>query len=113
MVPNYIYRLYLKVNKYFYQINQESNNVSGNLQKEAVNIEKQLGIINFLKKIRQAEIVGSVANNLIIKKDIDIHLLTNNDVDDVVKKLIGFLQCLKEIRNIKIEDYKLEKNRFA
>ena len=109
MVPNYIYKLYLKLKKYFYQINQESYINSDSLQNEAINIESELGIINFLSNFGRAEIVGSVANDLIVNKDIDIHLLTNNNVDDVAQKFIGFLEYIKEIRSIKIEDYKLEK----
>ncbi|HII4513749.1 S-4TM family putative pore-forming effector [Clostridium perfringens] len=109
MIPNYIYKLYLKSNKFFYQINQENNLESKDLQKEAINIEKELGLINFLKQYGQVEIVGSVANNLIVNKDIDIHLLTNNNINNISKKLIEFLKCINEIRNIKIEDYNLEK----
>lgn len=109
MVPNYIYKLYLKANRFFYQIDEVSNSENEDLHKEAINIEKNLGIVNFLRNYGQAEIVGSVANNLIVNKDIDIHLLTNYNIDIIAQKLTEFLQYINEIRNIKIEDYKSEK----
>lgn len=111
MIPNYIYKLYRMYTNFIYEIKEEnmSRNNNENLQEEAINIEKTLGIVDFLSKYGRAEIVGSVANNLIINKDIDIHLLTDDDIYTIRDKVIIFLQGINFINNIEIEDYKNEK----
>lgn len=110
MIPNWVYKLFLyKKNKY-YEVTENNSiglkiNKKENLQNEAFNIEKSLKIVDFLSNYGQAEIVGSVANNLIIEKDIDIHLLTNNNIIEISNKVIKYLEVVKNIDNIRVEDY--------
>jgi hypothetical protein len=56
--------------------------------------------------------VGSVALDLVVKPDIDIHLaLDKNDLLAVTKEIAGALINLEEIKEIRIADYR-EKNSF-
>ena len=79
------------------------------MQEEALNLVKQLNIIFFLAEYGRVEIVGSVATNLILNRDIDIHLLTKFDIAEVCDKAKTFLVCDKCIGSVDIENYIEEK----
>ena len=111
MIPNYIYKLCSIFSKYNHEIKEENKNeeANKNLQEEAFEIENRLGILNFLNKYGRAEIVGSVANNLIVHKDIDVHLLTEEDIYVIKEKVVIYLNSICSINDIIIEDYKNDK----
>lgn len=88
----------------------ETNQIKRNkkektLKEEALEIVDNIGIINYLNNYGRVEVVGSVALDLILNKDIDIHLLTNYNRDQVCKNTIQFLNS-HQIYDIRIEEYK-------
>ncbi|ACT02924.1 hypothetical protein [Paenibacillus sp. JDR-2] len=67
-----------------------SEEVQNSLYIEAQNVVNELGIMSFLVTFGETEIVGSVAYRLIVKKDIDIHLLTKHDQKEVARLTYNF-----------------------
>lgn len=110
MIPNYLYKIdnVLKMNSYEIY-NNEIKNDQNTLKKQALELEKKLGIIDYLKQYGRAEIVGGVANKLIVNKDIDIHLLTKNNLVQISQKLVIYLQLINYLSNIKVEDFQFSK----
>lgn len=80
-------------------------NMQEKLFLEANRIEKELQILDILKKYGRAEIVGSVATKLIVNKDLDIHLLTNMNLDCVSKIVFQELTRRNQHININIENF--------
>jgi hypothetical protein len=110
MIPNYIYNIDKIFKSFTYGIeetNRSDNKVK--LKDEAIKIEKKLGIIKYLGSYGRVEIVGAVANDLIVKKDIDIHLLTNLDINVICGKLVKYLNLVKLIKKVEVEDFQVEK----
>ena len=112
MIPDYIYKIDLIHRKYFYEISEnksvEKSNET-NLKDQALKIVDSLRIIEFLSKYGRTEIVGSVANDLILNRDIDVHVLTKKDIYEIKEKVITYLSAVNLVSNIKVEDYKNEK----
>lgn len=76
------------------------------LKEEALYIVEKLEIIKFLDFYGRVEVVGSVAFDLILNRDIDVHLLTTYDIYQICDKLIVFLNNNSKICNTEVEDYK-------
>lgn len=76
------------------------------LKEEALDIVKKLEIIKFLDVYGRVEVVGSVAFDLILNRDIDVHLLTTYDIYQICDELIVFLNNHSKICNTEVEDYK-------
>ncbi|MGY5874776.1 MAG: hypothetical protein RTU30_03425 [Candidatus Thorarchaeota archaeon] len=78
----------------------------GSLKREAEQIIEDLDIMDYLNSYGEARVVGSVALDLIVKKDIDIHVLLK------LKKPLAFAMELSpilldrnEIREVRVTDY--------
>lgn len=78
------------------------------LKIKALEIEKELALLNFLNQFGHAEIVGSVASDLIINKDLDIHLLTIYDLTHIKSYVLDYLNS-KDIDTY-VEDLRKEKS---
>ena len=77
------------------------------LQSEALQIIDDLGLIVALSQYGEARIVGSVALNLVVKRDIDIHLVLERvDLMDAVYKITRLLLDEEHIQEIRISDYR-------
>ena len=77
------------------------------LKKEALVIIEELGLLDFLGTLGESWLVGSVALDLIVKPDIDIHLLT--DHDDLLKtsdQIYHYLLNQPKIKEIRITDWR-------
>jgi hypothetical protein len=77
------------------------------LRSEAEGIIRDLGLVELLSKHGEAAVVGSVALDLIVKRDIDVHLLIRGGnllsvADDVYHALLGH----DGIREVRISDYR-------
>ncbi len=75
------------------------------LKKEAESIISNLGLLDFLNYNNDARIVGSVAHELIVKRDIDVHVLTEMKIDLVTKEVISFI-INKQVKNFRYLDYR-------
>lgn len=76
------------------------------LQKEAVRILKEIGLMEILAKFSSPKIVGSVASGLLVTKDIDIHAyIQNYDIKKVVN-LLPKLATLPTIQKIQFNNYR-------
>ena len=77
------------------------------LKQEAENIIKELDLLTILKKYGDARLVGSVELDLIVKLDIDIHLLLKKklDLESNLFKISKALLDNKLITDIRISDY--------
>lgn len=79
------------------------------LKQEASEIIDELNLQNFLGTLGKSRIVGSVALDLIVKPDIDIHLLI--DHDDLLKasdQIYHYLLNKPKIKEIRITDWREE-----
>ncbi|MFX0108651.1 MAG: hypothetical protein ACFE7R_10225, partial [Candidatus Hodarchaeota archaeon] len=82
----------------------------GRLRKEALDIVSHLDIMDLLKGYGHAEIVGSVALDLIVKRDIDIHsVILVHDLMRVAQHLVSVLIDIKGVREVRVTDHR-EKN---
>ena len=83
------------------------------LKQEAENIAKELDILAILKKHGEARIVGSVELDLIVKLDLDIHVLLKKklDLETNLFKISKTLLDNDVISEIRISDYR-EKDSF-
>ena len=78
-----------------------------NLRDEAFEVLRELNLLDLLKKHGRAELVGSVALDLIVKPDIDFHLFTKDP--DLLRKVNEVYSILLEhpkICEIRISDYR-------
>ena len=84
--------------------------VQEELQAEAIGIINELKMLEFLGQFGEAKIVGSVAHKLIVKKDIDIHLLTKCNLWRVTFFVLDYLKNTRKNFKIHYEDFRNEKN---
>jgi len=77
------------------------------LREEALGIVSELGLLGTLGRHGRAELVGSVALDLIVKLDIDIHLLVEGrDLYSVVNQIYPELLRHPKLDEVRITDYK-------
>jgi len=76
------------------------------LQEEAETIIRELALLEMLDRFGTARLVGSVALDLIVKRDIDLHLLTSEDLFTVADRLYRELLEREEIVKVTICDYR-------
>lgn len=83
--------------------------ISDTLREEALEIVQALGLLEMLGRYGGARLAGSVALDLVVKPDIDIHLLLDSrDVVEKTKEIAAILIAEKGIREVRITNY-LEK----
>lgn len=109
MIPNYLYKIDKILKNISYKVEENPIQQKCDLKSDAIEIVKKLGIMEYLKKYGRVEIVGGVANDFIVNKDIDIHLLTNKNLFKISQKLQLYLQVFYGISNVKIEDMQSSK----
>ena len=79
------------------------------LKREAEAIVADLGLLDLTGRYGRAEVVGSVALDLVVKLDIDIHLLV--DTPDLLAVTDGLYHALLEhprVHEVRISDYRAE-----
>lgn len=84
--------------------------IQNELQIEAMGIVEELGILEMLSNFGEARIVGSVAHKLIVKKDIDIHILTSHDLLKTTFLVLDFLRNKDKSFEISYEDFRNQKS---
>ena len=78
-----------------------------NLRDEAFEVIRELNLLDILKKHGVTKLVGSVALDLIVKPDIDFHLLIKDpDLLGKVNKVYRILLEHPKISEIRISDYR-------
>jgi len=83
--------------------------LSSGLQQEATGIIEELGLLRTSQSYGRAEVVGSVALDLIVKLDIDIHLLVDDaDLVGVVNRIYPELLEHGTVSEVRISDYRLQ-----
>jgi hypothetical protein len=106
LIPNVIYKIDLWRKQRTKEIGVfSSDSVYGAEKKHAIRVANDLGIVEFLHGAGEVGIVGSVANDLIVGKDIDIHLYTKKNIYEVLEKLKIYIMRDKGIGEIDIKDY--------
>lgn len=81
------------------------------LQAEAMEIVSQLSLLDCLKGLGEARVVGSVALGLIVKKDIDIHVVVEKGrVVESSDAVYHTLLASPKVREIRITDYRRDKS---
>jgi len=79
------------------------------LRSEAYEITKRLGLLEMMGRHGRAEMVGSVALNLVVKRDIDLHLLTPEaNLLAVIDALYHELIEREDVSEVRISDYRAE-----
>jgi hypothetical protein len=77
------------------------------LREEALGIVSELGLLGTLGRHGRAELVGSVALDLIVKLDIDVHLLVESrDLYSVANQIYPELLRHPKVDEVRITDYK-------
>lgn len=77
------------------------------MKQEAERIIQELSLLELLKQHGEAQVVGSVALDLLVKRDIDIHLLIkSSDLLSNVDTIYHQLLDRKNIREVRISDYR-------
>ena len=77
------------------------------LQSIAWSIIDELGLVEMLRKYGETKIVGSVALNLIVKPDIDIHVLVEEaDILEVSNQILPELFSRDKINEVRVTDYR-------
>jgi hypothetical protein len=83
------------------------NTESRDLRIEAESIIRELNLFEALRPYGNARVVGSVALNLVVKPDIDLHLLTeSDDLITVVDAVYHFLLAQDSVKQVHISDYR-------
>ena len=78
-----------------------------NLLDEAFEVLRELNLLELLNQHGRAELVGSVALDLIVKPDIDIHLYTSDmDLLGKVNEIYGALLEHPKVSEVRISDYR-------
>ena len=77
------------------------------LKREAEGIIAELNLLKLLTAYGDARVVGSVALDLIVKLDIDIHILVRNEdllevINDIYRKLLNH----DSVHEVRISDYR-------
>ncbi len=80
------------------------------LQLEAIRIIDEIGILELLNSYGEAKIVGSVAHKLIVKKDIDVHLLTKRDLLEITFLVLDFFKNQNNRIEVYYEDFRDHKS---
>jgi hypothetical protein len=81
------------------------------LKKEAHEIIEQLKLVEILERYGETQLVGSVLLELIVKLDIDIHvLLPHGDLMEITGKVSTELLDQSEIQEVRITDYRKTNN---
>lgn len=77
------------------------------LHEEALLIVEELALLDRLEPFGTVQLVGSVALDLVVKPDIDIHLLLDDsqDVLTAAREIFGMLITHPEIDELRITDY--------
>jgi hypothetical protein len=76
------------------------------LRDEAFEIIEAFGFLEMLGKYGDARLVGSVALDLVVKPDIDFHLVLDKfDVVDAAESIKGSLITDERIREIRVSEY--------
>ncbi len=79
------------------------------LKEEALQVIEDLDIMDLLRSYGEAEIVGSVALDLIVKRDIDIHVLVSlQDPFGLAGEILPVLLDKKWSRNIRVDKFTRE-----
>jgi hypothetical protein len=80
--------------------------ISSALKIEAINIVQELGLLEMLEPYGEARLVGSVALDLVVKPDIDIHLLLDRrDVIEATKEIAEYIIIKKKVKEVRISDH--------
>lgn len=80
------------------------------LKQEALALEKELGILTYLSNYGKASIVGSVATDLIVTKDLDIHLLTPHNLLHIKSLLCKYIKAHFPSLRVYTEDLRTTKS---
>lgn len=81
------------------------------LKKEAEEILQRLDLMTILEKYGEPRVVGSVVLELIVKLDLDIHvLLPHGELLDITNKIANELLNTNGIREVRITDYRRTNN---
>ncbi|MCK5151349.1 MAG: hypothetical protein KAQ65_05905 [Candidatus Thorarchaeota archaeon] len=81
------------------------------LKREALEVMEKLHLVEILEKYGDTRLVGSIVLELIVKLDIDIHvLLPQGDLMDVTNKITTELLNVEGIREVRITDYRKDSN---
>jgi hypothetical protein len=76
------------------------------LREEALQVIEELDIMGLLRSYGKADVVGSVALDLIVKRDIDIHVLTFlQDPFGLVGEILPVLLDKKWARNLRVDKF--------
>jgi hypothetical protein len=76
---------------------------------EALQIIEELGLLTFLNTLGSAHLVGSVALDLIVKPDIDFHLLVNHhDLMGTSSTVTAYLLDQPKVREVRVTDWRKE-----
>jgi hypothetical protein len=79
------------------------------LKQEALFIVEELGLSAFLNRFGDSELVGSVPLDLIVKLDIDFHLLIKEeDLFSVVDQITHYLLDHQKVKEVRITDWREE-----
>lgn len=73
-------------------------------KQEAQKVIDELGIMSVLKSTGDARVVGSVALDVIVKRDIDIHVVVK-DLFNAIDKIYRHLISHDNIHEVKIKDF--------
>lgn len=73
---------------------------------EASGVLQELGLVDRLRRHGRAEVAGSVALDLLVKRDIDVHLLTEGDLHAVAHDVYRYLLDREGVREVRITDYR-------
>lgn len=76
-------------------------------RQEALQIIEELNLIDFLNTLGQAHLVGSVALDLIVKPDIDLHLLLDHpNLMETSSVVTAYLLDQPKIREVRVTDWR-------
>jgi hypothetical protein len=80
---------------------------SSSLRAEAIEIVQRLGLLDILTRFGEARLVGSVALDLVVKPDIDLHLLLDQEpLLYATTEIAGSLISMEEVKEVRISDYR-------
>jgi hypothetical protein len=78
-------------------------------RQEALQIIEETNLIEFLNTIGRAQLVGSVALDLIVKPDIDLYLLIDHpNLMEASSKVTAFLLDHPKIKEVRVTDWREE-----
>ena len=75
-------------------------------KKVAERIIDDLGILKILEPFGDARVVGSIALDVIVKPDIDIHVVVDGDIFEVINAVYKHFINNENIREVKIKDFR-------